>query len=81
MRELDAEIAESIAAQLMFVIDEFKPGQKGIPIGDLSLAIVDIDYNEGEDTIGLLMNDGRTWELRPYEVRPTLPTARVNRRV
>jgi len=79
MRQEAAEIAEAIALQMMVALEGFKESGAGIPIGDVDLLITEVDYDDGEDTVGILLSDGTAWEILPYQVMPTPPTARVNR--
>lgn len=70
------ELADAIACTLLQQIEEYQQYAKGIPVGDTGLAIDDIQYEEGEDTIGIRLTDGTTWELRPQQVFPTPPTSK-----
>lgn len=76
MREDAIELADAIACTLLQQIEEYQQHASGIPVGDTGLAIDDIQYEEGDDTIGIRLTDGTTWEIRPQEVQPTPRTSK-----
>lgn len=71
------ELADAIACTLLQQIEEYQQHAKGIPVGDTGLAIDEVQYEDDELSIGIRLTDGTTWELRPQEVRPTPPTAKI----
>lgn len=72
MRLDHAEVADAVATTLLAAIEEWKTeGRPGIPVGnDPTLAIEDLEYDEGEDELELRLTNGKFFAIRPHQVAP-----------
>lgn len=64
------EIAEAIAVTLLQQIEEYQQYAKGIPVGNLAVAIDDVQYEEGDHVVGIRLTDGSAWQFRLHRVTP-----------